>query len=94
MTQASSHDRLQAAIATGRCQIAAGERPRYHAIGTTTPDGSTVDVVIRELPIIHAFVPDNARVLDCARALIARMLSVDAESFDVELDQDRDRDRR
>ncbi len=81
----SSRAKLQATIAHDRRRIAAGDRPRYHVIETTTPDGSTVDVTIEELPIIHAFVPDHARVLDGARGLIARTLDVDATSFDVEV---------
>lgn len=74
---------LQATIEHDRRRIAAGDRPLYHVIRTTTPDGSTVDIMIEELPIIHAFVPDNARVLDGARGLISRTLGVDATSFDV-----------
>jgi hypothetical protein len=70
-------------IATDRRRIAAGDRPLYHVTRTTTPDGSTVDIMIEELPIIHAFAPDNARVLDGARGLIAGTLGVDAMSFDV-----------
>jgi hypothetical protein len=42
-----------------------------------------VDVRIRELPIIHLFVPDYAGVSDGARILIARTLAVDPASFDV-----------
>jgi hypothetical protein len=42
-----------------------------------------VDVTIRELPIVHLFVPDDRRVLDGARLLIARTLAVDPQSFDV-----------
>ena len=38
---------------------------------------------IRELPIIHLFVPDYAGVSDGARILIARTLAVDPASFDV-----------
>ena len=74
MVQAPSN-RLQSAVATARSRIAAGERPLYHVLWTTTPDGSTVDVTIRELPIIHLFVPDQTRVLvgaqglDCADAV-------------------------
>jgi hypothetical protein len=83
MGEASSHAKLQARIAIDRRRIAAGDRPLYHVIRTTTPDGSTVDIMIEELPIIHTFVPDNARVLDGARGLVARTLGVDATSFDV-----------
>jgi hypothetical protein len=42
-----------------------------------------VDVMITELPIIHLFVPDYARVSDGARILIARTLDVDPNAFDV-----------
>jgi hypothetical protein len=87
MAQTSSNARLQAAIAADRRRIAAGERPLYHVTWTTTPDGSTADVTIRELPIMHVFVPDCARVLDAARGLVARTLSVDPASFDVVIDQ-------
>lgn len=83
MLESSSHARLQFAIANDRRRIAAGDRPLYHVVRTTTPDGSTVDIMIEELPIIHAFVPDNARVLDGARGLISRTLGVDAMSFDL-----------
>jgi len=86
MVQAPSDTRLQTAIAADQRRIAAGERPLYHAIWTTTPDGSTADVTIRELPIIHLFVPDQSGVLDGARGLIARTLSVDPTSFDVVID--------
>jgi len=41
------------------------------------------DVTIRELPIIHLFVPDHSRVPDGARGLIARTLAVDEASFDL-----------
>jgi len=42
-----------------------------------------MDVTVRELPIIHLFVPDHLGVLDGARGLIARTLAVDAASFDL-----------
>jgi hypothetical protein len=84
---ASSNARLQAAIAADQRRIAAGERPLYHVTWTTTPDGSTADVTITELPVIHVFVPDHVRVPDGARGLIARTLSVDPTSFDVVIDQ-------
>jgi hypothetical protein len=83
MGETSSHAKLQATIANDRRRIAAGSRPLYHVTRTTTPDGSAVDVMIEELPIIHTFVPDNARVLDGARGLVARTLGVAATSFDV-----------
>ncbi len=78
-------DELRRRIASDRWRIAAGERPRYHA--TTTYDGSAVDVRVRELPIIHLFVPDTADVLDGARGLIARTLGVAPASFDVTTDE-------
>ena len=87
MTQASSNARLHAAVDSARRRIAAGERLLFHVTWTTTPDGSTVDVTIRELPIIHVFVPDQSRVSDGARGLIARTLAVDPTSFDVVIDQ-------
>jgi hypothetical protein len=34
-----------------------GERPVYHVAWRTTPEA--MDVTIRELPIIHLFVPDH-----------------------------------
>ena len=88
MTETSSNARLRAAIQADQRRIAAGNRPLYHATWTTTPDGAPmVDVMIRELPIIHLFVPDYARVYDGARMLIARTLSVDPTSFDVTVEE-------
>lgn len=78
-------DQLRERIAGDRRLISAGERPLYHA--TTTYDGSAVDVRVRELPIIHLFVPDAADVLDGARGLIARTLGVPPASFDVTTDE-------
>jgi hypothetical protein len=78
-------DELRERIAEDRRLIAAGGRPLYHV--TTTWDGSAVDVRIRELPIIHLFVPDAAGVPDGARGLIARTLGVAAASFDVATDE-------
>ncbi len=84
MTETSSATRLRAAIDADRRRIAAGDRPLYHAIWKTTPDGAPiVDVTIRELPIVHLFVPDYAGVSDGARSLIARTLDVAPTSFDV-----------
>lgn len=82
MNAASSHARLRAAIDADRDRIARGERPVYHAAWSTAADGS-IDVTIRELPLIHQFVPDEAGVLDGARFLIARHLEADPGSFDV-----------
>jgi len=42
-----------------------------------------MDVTIRELPIIHLFVPDHLGVPEGARGLIARTLGVDPASFDL-----------
>jgi hypothetical protein len=50
----------------------------------TSYDGAAVDVRIRELPIIHLFVPDESGVLDGARGLIARTLGVEPSTFVVE----------
>ena len=72
---------LRAGVAEGRRLIASGECPVYHATWSTTPDGSTIDVLIRELPLVHLFVPDEASVLEGARQLIARTLDVDATAF-------------
>ena len=72
---------LQTGVAEGRLRIAAGERPVYHATWSTTPDGSTIDVHVRELPLIHLFVPDASDVFEGARQLIAKTLEVDPESF-------------
>jgi hypothetical protein len=84
MSETSSDARLRAAIQAEQRRIAGGNRPLYHATWTTTPDGPPiVDVRIRELPIIHLFVPDYAGVSDGARILIARTLAVDPASFDV-----------
>jgi len=62
-------------------RIAGGERPAYHVTWTTGADA--VDVTIRELPLIHLFVPDPLGIPDGARGLIARTLGVDAASFDL-----------
>lgn len=70
-------------VAADRRRIADGTRPLYHALSAPSVDGS-VDVTIRELPLIHLFVPDHAGVLDGARLIIARELAVDSSSFDVQ----------
>lgn len=59
----------------------------YHARFTTVPEGA--DVTIRELPIIHLFVPDPLAGLDGARGLIAAKLDVDASSFDLVIEETR-----
>jgi hypothetical protein len=82
MRAGSSADRLRSQIRADRQRIARGDRPLYHATWATSPDG-TADVKIRELPIIHLFVPDPSGVPDGARGLIARTLAVDAASFDL-----------
>lgn len=75
-------DELRRNTIAGRRLIARGGRPVYHV--TTTYDGAAVDVRIRELPIIHLFVPDTDGARDGARLLIATTLGVDPDSFDVE----------
>jgi len=77
----SSHDRLHRRVRADRLRIARGERPLYHAAWTMVPEGA--DVRVRELPIIHLFVPDVSGVADGARGLIAGTLAVDAASFDL-----------
>ena len=78
----SSDRRLRMRIRADQRRIAKGERPLYHVTWTMSPDGA-MDVTIRELPIIHLFVPDHLGVPDGARGLIARTLAVDAASFDL-----------
>ena len=78
-------DQLRERIASDRQMISAGERPLYHV--TTSYDGSAVDVRVRELPIIHLFVPDTAGVLGGAQGLIARTLGVPPGSFDLTTDE-------
>lgn len=78
----SSHARLRAAIDGDRARIGRGERPTYRVLWAPASDGS-IDVTIRELPLIHQFVPDVASVLDGARFLIARTLGVEPTAFDV-----------
>jgi len=39
--------------------------------------------MVKELPIIHLFLPDYTEISDGARVLIARTLRVDPSSFDV-----------
>ena len=83
---ASSHERLRAAVEANRLRIAAGDRPTYHVLWAPANDGS-IDVTVRELPLIHQYVPDEAGILDGARFLIARILDVDAAGFDVRADR-------
>ena len=85
MREESSHRQLQSRIPADQERIARGERPVYHVHWTTSPDGP-LDVTIRELPIIHLFVPDHQSVADGARGLIARTLAVDPTSFDLVTD--------
>jgi hypothetical protein len=82
MRAGSSAVRLRTRIRDDRRRIARGERPLYHATWTASPDGAA-DVTIRELPIIHLFVPDPSGVPDGARGLIAGTLAVDPSSFDL-----------
>lgn len=82
MPAESSIRQLQTRIRADQLRIASGERPVYHVTWTATPDGAE-DVRILELPIIHLFVPDQVRVADGAKGLIARTLAVDATAFDV-----------
>ena len=80
-TGISSDQRLRTRIRADQQRIARGERPLYHATWKTGPEA--LDVTIRELPLIHLFVPDRLGVTDGARGLIARTLAVDAASFDL-----------
>jgi hypothetical protein len=73
---------LGVGVERDRARIAAGERPLYHVASATSNDGS-VNVTIRELPLIHLYVPDAAGVRDGARLLVARTLGVDPRSFDL-----------
>ena len=86
MTVESSHRQLQTRIRADQRRIAMGERPAYHVRWATVPDG-VLDVTIRELPIIHLFVPDHLGVPDGARGLIARTLGVDEAAFDLVTEQ-------
>ena len=70
-------------VGEARAAIDRGERPAFHVV--TSWDGAAVDVRIRELPLVHVFVPDEARILDGAREVIARTLGVDPGSFRVEV---------
>ena len=81
----SAQETLRVAVDADRSRIANGKRPTYHATWTTSIDGS-IDVRIRELPLIHLFVPDRGGVLPGARVLIARTLDVAPEAFDVRSD--------
>lgn len=51
-------------IHEARAAIDRGERPVFHVM--TSWDGSAIDVRIRELPLVHVFAPDAARVPDAA----------------------------
>ncbi|MBA2381248.1 MAG: hypothetical protein H0V73_03980 [Chloroflexi bacterium] len=66
-------------------RIAGGHRPLYHVTWTAVSEGC--DVTIRELPVIHLFVPDQSGVIDGARGLIAAKLRVDATTFEVATEQ-------
>jgi hypothetical protein len=82
MSEGSAEQRLRTRIRADQRRIELGERPVYHVRSTASPDGA-LDVTIRELPIIHVFVPDHAGVPDGARGLIARTLTVDETSFEL-----------
>lgn len=75
---------LRREVAEARRKITHGERPVFHVTWATSPDGSATDLQIRELPIVHLFVPDESGVLPGARALVARTLDVDPSAFDIE----------
>jgi hypothetical protein len=75
---------LEERVADGRRRINDGERPVYHVISTFT--GAAVDVRIRELPIVHVFVPDASGVVAGARGLIAKTLGVAPSAFEVRAD--------
>ena len=77
----SEAGRLRQSIQTDRRRVADGERPRYHAVCRLAPEG--VDITVRELPIVHLFAPDDERLQDAARLLIARTLGVDPDAFDL-----------
>ena len=84
MTATSADRRLQTRVRSDQERIARGERPLYHVGWTLGADA--VDVTIRELPLIHLFVPDSLSVLDGARGLIAKTLAVDTAAFDLVTD--------
>ena len=75
---------LEIRVGEGRRRINDGERPVYHVI--TTFAEAAVDVRIRELPIIHVFVPDSSGVITGARGLIAKTLGVAPSAFEVRAD--------
>jgi hypothetical protein len=75
---------LEHRVGEGRRRINDGERPVYHVISTFA--GAAVDVRIRELPIIHVFVPDASGVVTGARGLIAKTLGVAPSAFEVRAD--------
>ncbi len=81
-------EELRRAIESGRQRVAHGERPMYHFTWTSSRGGEAVDVTIRELPLVHLFAPDDHRVADVARLIIARTLGVDQHAFDVVADAD------
>jgi hypothetical protein len=81
MSAISADRRLRTRIRADQRRIASGKRPVYHVTWRTGADA--VDVTVRELPLIHLFVPDDASVPDGARGLIAKTLAVDAASFDM-----------
>jgi hypothetical protein len=72
-------------VADAHRRISLNERLVFHV--TTEHDGAAVDVRVRELSAVHVYVPDEQRVLDGARGLIAQVLAVDPASFDVARDE-------
>ena len=81
----SARETLRATVDADRARIAVGDRPTYTVRWTSSIDGS-VDIRIRELPLIHLFVPDAAGVGDGARLLVAQTLGVDPAAFDLHVE--------
>jgi hypothetical protein len=77
----SAQSTLRATVEADRLRIANGARPTYRVRTATSIDGS-IDLTIRELPLIHLLVPDHASAIDGARLLIARTLDVDPSAFE------------
>lgn len=81
----SASTRQRAAIQAEQRRLAIGERPLYH-VRCTAAAGGAFDVTVRELPIVHLFVPDRDSALDGARFLIAQTLTTDPNTFDLALE--------
>jgi hypothetical protein len=84
MAEGAAQDQ-ERAIEAGRRRIARGERPTYHLRLAVSLDGSA-DVRIAELPLVHLFAPDDDRVMDAARVLVARTLDVDPTAIEVAIE--------